>query len=231
LPQDWEVSLGKEIRQQTLSGMQEDKGRSIILNKLLSRYRFRKEGAEGFQPQFYVVSSKDFNAFAVPGGSIFVHSAAIEKVRSLPELLALIGHENGHVQERHTMRTLARSLGLYGLVSFFLGDLSGLAAILIDNAQSLQNLSYSRDFEREADQAAFDFLCRNGIDSRGLISLMETMQKETGDKSALLPGFLSSHPLTEERLENARAAVKNNSCKISYANPEQEALFKILKKQ
>lgn len=230
-PAEWEVSLGKEIRQQTLSSLNEDKNKSILLRKLLADYHFRREDSEGFQPQFYVVKSTDFNAFAIPGGSIFVHSEALQKVRSFPELLALIGHENGHVQGRHSLRTLARSLGLYGLISFFLGDLSGVAAILIDNARSIQTLSYSRDFEREADLAAHEFLCRNNINARGLPSLMETMQKETAGAGASIPAFLSSHPLTEERLQKALELVQENSCNSSTDNAEKEALFRQLKEQ
>jgi len=231
LPAQWEVSMGKEIREQTLSSLKEDKDKTILLRKLLSGYQFRKEDSSGIQPEFFVVENTDFNAFAIPGGSIFVHTGALKKLRSMAELMALVGHENGHVQGRHSLRTLARSLGLYGLVSFFLGDLSGVAAILIDNARSIQTLSYSRDFEREADLAAFEFLCRNGVNVQGLPFLMETMKKATGSGGDVLPAFLSSHPLTEERLEKAQQLVRQNSCNSSPENPEMEALFRQLKNQ
>jgi predicted Zn-dependent protease len=231
LPTEWEVSLGKEIRQQTLSSLGEDKNKSKLLRKLLAGYQFRQDESSGFQSEFYVVENMEFNAFAIPGGCIFVHTGALEKLRSTAELMALIGHENGHVQGRHSLRTLARSLGLYGLISFFLGDLSGVAAILLDNARSLQTLSYSRDFEREADAAAFEFLCRNGISTQALPSLMETMQKETASGEKVLPAFLSSHPLTEERLQNSWQLVREKSCNSLPENPEKEALFLQLKNQ
>ena len=226
LPSEWEVSIGKDIRNQTLATVEEDHRKSRLLSRLLRDYRFYDEKKTGIKPVFFVVKNSEFNAFAMPGGGIFVHDGALKKVRNLPELLALIGHENGRVQGRHGIRTMVRSLGLYGFIGFFFGDVSGLAAVLLENAQSLQNLSYSRTFEREADRAASDFLCRNGIGKAGLSSLMETMKSTESVNSG--PAFLSSHPLTAERLSEAKKIESAYPCASSDPPQGQVELFQLL---
>lgn len=230
VPESWEQEIGKEIKNQVLSSLEVDSSRTIIINKLMEDFRFSVSKETGFaRPEFVVVRKMEFNAFAMPGGSIVIHSGAIEKINSLPALMALAGHENGHVQGRHSLRTLARSLGLYALISMLAGDFTGLAAVLAENAQSLQNLSYSRDFEREADKASMDFLCRNGIDAAGLVELMEIMEKETAKNAAEAPAILSSHPLTSERLSSARQAKASADCPVRF-NPVSDSLFRLLRK-
>ena len=233
IPVEWEKKLGRQIREQTLASLETDKEKTLIVNQLVRQIRFsRGEKDEFGKPELLVVKKMDFNAFALPGGTIVLHTGALEKLKDVPSLMALIGHENGHVQGRHSLRTLSRSLGLYALVSMILGDFTGIAAVLVDNAQSLQTLSYSRDFEREADEAAFQFLCRNELPVSGLVSLMETMQKE-GEKNGLdIPGMLSSHPLTEERLATAIKKVKGEggTCRLSSVSSSSDSLFALLRK-
>jgi len=233
IPAEWEKKLGKQIRDQTLASLETDKEKTRIVNQLLKQVSFSNGDDEDFgPPELVVVKKLEFNAFALPGGTIVLHTGALEKVPDFPSLMALIGHENGHVQERHSLRTLSRSLGLYALVSMILGDFTGLAAVLVDNAQSLQTLSYSRDFEREADEAAFQFLCRNQLPVSGLVSLMETMEKEGNKNGMEIPGMLSSHPLTEERLSTAikKGKEEGGTCRLSSFSSSSDSLFAILRK-
>lgn len=229
VPVELEQEIGELLKKQVLESMEVDSGKTMLINKLMKEYSFLPAKGEGFQrPEFVVVKKEEFNAFAMPGGCIVIHSGALDKMDHLPAFMALVGHENGHVQGRHSLRTLARSLGLYALITAIAGDFTGLAAVLVENAQSLQTLSYSRDFEREADQASLDFLCRNRLEPVGLIYLMETMQKVSEKSRSSIPAILSSHPLTEERLANARIAVSSVSCPF-FNRPKADSLFRLLK--
>ncbi|WP_446914219.1 M48 family metalloprotease, partial [Klebsiella pneumoniae] len=82
------------------------------------------------------------NAFAVPGGFIVVHDAILDEMEHHEELAGLLGHEIGHVQLRHSTKAIARSLSYYMLLSLLFGDVSGIAAVIVDNASTLNNLEY-----------------------------------------------------------------------------------------
>jgi Zn-dependent protease with chaperone function len=226
---DWEKSNLSTIKTEVLKNSSVDQKRTKLLRKIMAGMKF-PAGADGkvIRPEFYVINESSFNAFAIPGAVVFVHSGAIDDIESLPELLALLGHENGHVIERHAIRSLVRSVGLYAIVGFFIGDVGALSAVIFQNAETLQNLSYSRDFEREADAAAFEFLCINGANTAGITDLMKRMlSKEKKGRGS--PVFLKSHPPTEERLEEAKKIIKENNCKQGMTHLNEEALFLELK--
>ncbi len=226
---DWEKSALSSIKTEVIKNSGVDKERTRVLRQIMEGMNF-PAGGDGkvIRPEFYVITESSFNAFAIPGGVVFVHSGALDQIKSLPELLALLGHENGHVIKRHAIRSLVRSVGLYAIVGFFVGDVGALSALVLENAQTIQNLSYSRDFEREADAAAFEFLCMNGANTAGITDLMKRMlSKEKKGRGS--PVFLKSHPPTEERLEEARKIIKENSCKQGIIHLKEEALFLELK--
>lgn len=226
---DWEKSALSTIKTEVIKKSGVDKERTRILREIMEGMKF-PAGGDGkvIRPEFYVINEWSFNAFAIPGGVVFVHSGALDQIQSLPELLALLGHENGHVIKRHAIRSLVRSVGLYAIVGFFVGDVGAISALVFENAQTLQNLSYSRDFEREADAAAFEFLCMNRANTAGITDLMKSMLSKE-KKGRGLPVFLKSHPPTEERLEEAKKIIKENNCKQGIAHLKEEALFLELK--
>jgi predicted Zn-dependent protease len=222
---DWEKKLGQEIQASVLDEFPQDTEKTRLLRQFY--LQLEKDNPNLAEPvQLYFIKKEDFNAFAIPGGAVFVQQGAIDKMEHYAELAALLGHEIGHVEKRHTIRTLFRSASTYAVFSFFLGDLSGLSALVLDQAQNLRELSYSRDFEREADEAGMDFLCRNQIEGKGMVQLMQRMKKLDEGQTEL--AMLRSHPLTSERLENARQAVSRRNCPHR-DQPELQTLFLQLK--
>ncbi len=113
----------------------------------------------------------------------------------------MLGHELAHVTERHSLRQMVGSAGLFVVVQALLGDASGLAAVLVDGSTELLNLSFSRDHELEADRAGWQYLLEAGIDPRGMIDFFETLEQETGDDMSGALSFLSTHPATGDRIE------------------------------
>lgn len=222
---EWENQIGTEVKASVLKEFPQD----FEKTRLLRAFYLKLESANpNLQKpvQLYCIKKEDFNAFAIPGGAIFVQQGAIDKMEHYSELAALLGHEIGHVEKRHTIRTLFRTASTYAVFSFFLGDLSGLSALVLDQAQNLRELSYSRDFEREADEAGMDFLCRNQVEGKGMVQLMQRMKKL--DEGHMELAILRSHPLTSERLANAQKALADRNCP-HIDKPELQTLFLQLK--
>lgn len=233
VPQSWEDDLGDAFSKQVLAETPVDTAKTRVLRAFYGRLLAPESGESGDENrpiELFVIKKDAFNAFAIPGRKIFIYDGALSRMNAYPQLVALIGHEAGHVEGRHSVRTMFRSMSTYAVFSFFFGDLTGLAGVLADNANNLRDLSYSRDFEREADKAAHDFLCRNQISQKGITGLMEIMNNDSKTSGAEIPEFLSSHPLTEERLETAKAEIKSRPCKTRPEDATLQALFEELTK-
>ncbi|MCP2042080.1 M48 family metallopeptidase [Pontibacter sp. HSC-36F09] len=192
-PQSYERQLGEQLYTKMLQGYQVNEEKTAALNAYLSEL----ETDLDYPITAAVVTSDEVNAFAIPGGYVVVYEGIIDKMEQHEELAALMGHELAHIQKRHSLRAMTRSLSYYMLASVFFGDVSGVAAVLVDNASSLRNLEYSRNLELEADRYGLELLRRNELNPQGVVLLMERLQ--TSDSSEML-AFLSTHPNSEERI-------------------------------
>lgn len=133
------------------------------------------------------------NAFALPHGKILVTDELVALAQSDDELAAVLAHELGHVHHRHGLRALLQALGIGALAAGALGDFSGLAA----SAPVLLQLSYSRDFELEADAFAQRVLADARLDPRALSRMLARLEAASG--GGAIPAYLSTHPPAEER--------------------------------
>lgn len=149
-----------------------------------------------------LVKSNTVNAYALPGGNVVVYTGILEKIKTPEALAALLAHESTHVNERHSLRSLLRSLSSKIVIAAVFGDASGVASVLASNAEALNGLSYSRALEEEADNRGMGILLANAIPVAGMKQLMQTLQESESDASGTL-SFLSSHPQTEKRLKAA----------------------------
>ena len=153
---------------------------------------------------FSVVQDPSVNAFALPGGKTAIHSGLIMKAESANEIYGVLAHEIAHAQRRHTLRNVVSSAGLFLVVQSLLGDLTGIAAVVANGGLNLATLRFSRDFERDADDAGLDLLLAAGIDPHGLPQFLEKLQaiQEDSPLSALpAVDFLSTHPNSTERIQ------------------------------
>ena len=164
-----------------------------------------------FEFRFYVVEDETLNAFAIPGGAMYVHTGLLLAVKNSAELASVLSHEMGHVTARHVaqMANRGRNTGFVAQVfSFLVYILTG--SPLLANAGSLgsqvagsayMNL-YTRDAEREADGLAVETMVHAGWNPEGMVTMFETLKKQAGGYDG--PQFLSSHPATDERIENVQ---------------------------
>lgn len=151
----------------------------------------------------HAVDDEVVNAFALPGGPIFLHRGLLRRIESPEALAGLVGHEMGHVQARHGTQGVVRSIFWVLLAQVALGDLGGLGQVIAQHGTTLVENAHSRDQEREADSLGVVRLAQSGIDPNGMVDLLEILQRQDHDQPGLL-ALWSTHPLTSERIENAR---------------------------
>ncbi len=161
---------------------------------------------------FHVVDQMEINAFAVPGGYIYVNRGLIERSETLAELAGVLGHEIGHVTERHSMEQMAKAQ--QANVGLTIGCIlapqvcnSGLGSTAVQLGAGGLFAKFSRDDEREADRVAIDFVVRAGIDPRGIPAMFRTLLAERQRRPDALEGMFSTHPLAEDRVAETEALI------------------------
>jgi Zn-dependent protease with chaperone function len=175
---------------------------------------------------FNVVKSSEVNAFAMPNGEIVVFTGLLDQLDTPAQLVALLGHEVSHVNERHSMRLLSRNLAGYLVLSLIIGDVSGITAVLADNAQQLHQLSFARAHEQQADELGLAILIQNKQDPKAMLQLFQKLKSSHSDD---IPEMLSTHPLPSSRIRYIEKQIKQNQQQIA-PNPDLELWFDHLKK-
>ncbi|MDW8311573.1 MAG: M48 family metalloprotease [Burkholderiales bacterium] len=173
--------------------------------------------------EFFAVADPSINAFALPGGYIGVHLGLIALAQSESELAAVLAHEIAHVVQRHYARSIDEQRKntwmtiasiAAAAVAARAGSADGVqAAILAGQAAQIQAaLNFSRENEREADRVGFNLLERAHFDTGAMASLFERLQRAANlNDPGLLPSYLRTHPLTLERLAEARGRVARSA--------------------
>jgi predicted Zn-dependent protease len=161
---------------------------------------------------FYIVDSREVNAFAVPGGFIYVNRGLIERARNLSMLAGVLGHEIGHVIQRHSVEQMQKmqqaQIGVtLGCILTRICENQATGA-LIDVAGTAVFAKFSRDDEREADQVGITYVMRAGIDPRGIPAMFRVLLEERNRSPAAVEGWFSTHPLEEERIQETEAAIR-----------------------
>lgn len=169
------------------------------------------------------------NAFALPGGRIYVLDALLQKAQNPDEVAGVLAHELGHAHHRHNMRMLIQNGGSSFLVGLLLGDITGASAVIFASRQLL-HASHSREAEQEADDFANDTMRKLG---RSPVPMAELLLRITGERGKNLGGFtiLDTHPLTESRLAAAKKSAPLNLGPDLLSPTEWRALKDICKAQ
>jgi Zn-dependent protease with chaperone function len=149
-----------------------------------------------------VLESHVANAFALPGGRVFILSGLIDKAESVDEVAGVLGHELGHVAHRDGLREMIASGGTGFLFGLLLGDVSGSGAVIVAG-RALVNSAHSRDAEAKADAFAADAMRGLGRSPR---PLGEFLLRMTGKEQGGMIALLASHPLSQDRLAALKAA-------------------------
>lgn len=168
---------------------------SAAFVKLVETLRQASHLDIALQPE--VLASPMANAFAVPGGRIFLLNGLLQKAASPDELAGVIAHELGHVRHRDQMRIMIEGGGMSFMVGLLFGDLTGSAAIIFAT-RGLLEVSYTRDAERNADAFAIETMHALGRSPAPMGELLFRITGAQGGQNRVI-GILASHPLTEDR--------------------------------
>jgi predicted Zn-dependent protease len=155
--------------------------------------------------QFHVVDDPAINAFAIPGGHVYVNTGLIANADNAAEVAGVMAHEISHVTARHSTEQISRQYGLSVLAGVALGNNPGALAQM--GAQILAGgamARFSREAEREADERGIQAMAAAGYNPIGMATMFEELLEHRQSRPGAVEQFFSTHPLTEERVRDAR---------------------------
>lgn len=171
------------------------------------------EGSNPTLPwEFTLLDSDVINAFALPGGKVFMSRGLAEKMTNEAQLAAVLGHEVGHVTARHANDRYARIMGAQlglGVAGAVLDDGSGTVQSLGEQVVGVALMSYDRDQESQSDSLGMRYMTRLNYDPRGMVQVMEILKSATGEGGSQ-PEWLSTHPLPQTRIERIEREIQMN---------------------
>ncbi|MGQ9645575.1 MAG: M48 family metalloprotease [Thermodesulfobacteriota bacterium] len=205
-----EKKLGKRIFLEIEKDVEfvKDPALQIFLDEM-GRSLVAQVGATPFDFKFYLIKTSEPNAFAIPGGYIFVTTGLIVLAENEHELAGVLGHEIAHVTERHVDQIFERSkrLSIATVAAVIAGVLLGgggkgseAAATMAMATSEALVLKYTRDNERDADQNGLQYVVKAGYDPNGMITFLNKISKASLTSTPKIPAYLSTHPVTENRI-------------------------------
>jgi predicted Zn-dependent protease len=187
------------VKDPTLQAFLDGMGRSLVA----------QVGATTFEFKFYLIRASEPNAFAVPGGYIFVTTGLIVLAENEHEVAGVLGHEIAHVMERHVAQMFERSkrLSIATVAAVIAGVLLGgggkaseAAATMTMATSEALVLKYTRENETDADQNGLQYVTKAGYDPKGMIAFLNKISKVSLASAPKIPAYLLSHPVTENRI-------------------------------
>ena len=207
-----EIQLGLDGRTymiQQSGGLYQDQEIQDYIDQIGQRIVQNSDAAKTpYQYEFHVLADPNqVNAFAMPGGQIFITAGLLKRLESEDQLAGVLGHEVGHVVARHSAEQMAKqdlTQGLVGAAGVLGGDMnSAQYAQMIGN---MVNMKYGREDELESDDLGVRFMVQTGYDPHALIRVMEILDEASGGQAR--PEFQSTHPSPENRVAKIRAAIE-----------------------
>ena len=176
-----------------------------------------------------VVKNMEINAFALPGNIVVVYEGLIRNAEKPEEVLGVLAHELGHVEEKHALEGVIRAIGFKMMMMIIIGQGSDIASNMLSN-------NYSQDDESEADYIAVEKLYNNRINPKGMVTFLENFkdEEEAANEALsesgveLLNNVFSTHPLVKDRIKLMEEQIKNLD-KIRYRRVISDNDWKNLK--
>jgi Zn-dependent protease with chaperone function len=215
-----EEQFGNSVYNALGLSSQEDPEATMMINDFFSEMKVRS----AYPIRITVVRDEMVNAFALPGGHIVVYSALLKQVETYPELAALLSHEFTHVNNKHSTKSIFRQLGSRIFLNLLFGNFGTVSSIMVDQADKLKSLTYSRKLEKEADMEGLALLKERKIDPAGFVSLFRHLQ--AAGPASSTPEFLGSHPDIANRIAYMQEA---SGAAVIEENSTLKAIFDKLK--
>ena len=207
-----EIALGLKAAPQMIQqygGLHPDREAQALVDQVGNRVVQQSDAAQtGWQFDFHLLADpRTVNAFALPGGQIFITAALLSRLETEGQLAGVLGHEAGHVVARHSAQRMAKeqlTQGITGAVLVAAGG-GGGEAQLAQMIGQMVNMSYGREDELQSDRLGVRFMSQAGYDPRALIGVMRILDEAAGGQSP--PEFLSTHPSAPNRVATIEAAI------------------------
>jgi beta-barrel assembly-enhancing protease len=184
----------------------------------------RTRQAQGYSFTLFLIRDRSINAFAMPGGYIGVHTGLIEAAASEAELATVLGHEIGHVTQRHLARQFSKqnqsvpilvASTLLAILAAKNNPNAAVGLLQLGEATAMSNLlRFSRDAEREADRVGLEILSEAGFNPLASVSFFNKLQSANRVYDGNAPDYLRSHPLTSERISDMQLRTLSMKAKI-----------------
>jgi predicted Zn-dependent protease len=215
LSESQEVEMGQQAKQevaQTMGLYHDPRLETYIAD--LGKPLAANSGRPQLPFSYQIVEDASVNAFALPGGPIFLTRGILGHLNSEAELVAVMGHETGHVSARHVANQMSKAqlaqigLGVASIVSPTMAQLAQVAGAGLQ----LLFLQFSRTDETQADEMGFRFMTKAGYDPRqmiGLFQMLDGLSVESAGGGGKLPEWMQTHPIPEHRLEATQERLKN----------------------
>jgi len=217
IPTSQEVELGKQFDQQIRAEQRiyNDPEWNAYFNTLgqsIAAVSDRKD----IEYHFTIIESDQINAFAVPGGYVYIYTGMLDLMQSEAELAAVTAHEISHIVARHSIQKLQNVLGISLVLEVVLGDSSNEVLQQVINVGLAAALSgYSRTWEREADKYGITYMVRAGHNPNGAVNMFQRLAANSEGESNFFENMFASHPQTQERIENAQKMIASMSSDIT----------------
>ena len=158
--------------------------------------------------EFHVVADGSVNAFNIPGGHVYVHTGLIQEADNASELISVMSHEIAHGLERHATERLTKAYGVSIIAGLVLGRDPGLLQQIVAQIVATGAIAkFSRDDEREADNIGVRLMYEIGYNPQGMVTMFQSLLAERQRRPSSVEQFFSTHPLSEERIENVRQQI------------------------
>src|SRR5918992_3323296 len=212
------VSTQQEVEMGTQYAQQINAQLPIVRDPEINRYInvlgnsiAQRADQRGLQYQFFVVNAREVNAFAVPGGYIYINRGLIERTNTLSQLAGVLGHEIGHVVRRHSVQQMQKmqganlGVGLACILTSICNSDVGQTAINVGGTALFAK--FSRDDEFEADQEAIRNVIRAGIHPRGIPEMFQILLNERNRGNPAVASWFATHPTEEDRIARAQQSI------------------------
>ncbi|HMI32234.1 MAG TPA: M48 family metallopeptidase, partial [Candidatus Limnocylindrales bacterium] len=162
----------------------------------------------GIPYQFTVIEDKTVNAFALPGGYVYVYTGLLKQLDTQSQLGGVLAHEISHIVARHSVKQLQEGLGLQVLSTLVFGGTSSATRAAVDVGLALVMRGYSRDAEAEADSYGTIYMARAGLNPEGMAQVMDKLASLSAGGEGFWENLASDHPPAARRAAAVRAEIK-----------------------
>lgn len=221
LSADQETALGEQsapaMAAQMGGEMPPDDPQTQEVQEIGNRVWKRSDAAKSpYQFHYHLLRDRQtINAFALPGGEVFITKGLLDRMKTEGELAGVLGHESGHVVERHVAQQMAK-----GQLGNILVTATGVAAsgnqhgfsetMVAEMVNKMTQLRFSREDESQADMRGLQYMTQAGYDPRAMLHVMEILQQVTNEQGGRPPQILQTHPYPEARTQQINAWLKQH---------------------